>query len=214
MDAPSKRPSVVPVMPIQAPDGSLPASLPGVVDAAWSAIERGCTDRWTPWGLPTLATQGKDGAPEARVLALRGVERAQRVLWFHTDKRSAKVAGLARDARASVLFWSAEDAVEVRLGGTVRIHADGVEADRAWSEASPLSRSAAQIALAPGTPLTRALAFESLVQEGAPAMARSHFVALSFTAESLDWLWLGPRDLRRARFQWFGHDWMGHWIVP
>jgi DNA polymerase III delta prime subunit len=62
--------------------------------------------------------------------------------------------------------------------------------------------------------LARALLCESLVQEGDPGMARSHFVALSFTAETLDWLWLGRRDLRRARFQWFGHDWMGHWIVP
>jgi hypothetical protein len=212
MDA--SRGEFAPLMPFVAPAESLPDSLPAVAAAAWDAIEAGAQQRWTAWGLPTLATLGADGTPQARVLALRGVDRAERTLWFHTDRRSAKALELGADARASVLFWSPEDAVEVRLTGHVGLHASGPAAESAWAQASPLSRSAAQIALAPGTPLSAPSAFEALVQEGAPAMARSHFVALGFVAETLDWLWLGPRDLRRAKFQWLGRDWSGRWVVP
>ncbi len=163
---------------------------------------------------PTLATAGANGMPQARVVALRGVERERRTLWFHSDRRSAKFAELQADPRASVLFWSPEDAVEVRLAGRVALHVDDPVAHAAWTHASPLSRSAAQIALAPGTTLHAPTPFESLVQEGDPEMAFSHFAALAFVAEALDWLWLGPRDLRRARLTWIGHDWVGHWIVP
>jgi pyridoxamine 5'-phosphate oxidase len=212
MDAP--RHPVAPDLPIAAPADSLPATPAEVVDAVWTAIERGAAERWTPWGLPTLATTGPAGEPQARILALRGVERATRTLWFHTDRRSAKVSALKRDARASVLFWSADDAVEVRLDGTVSLHLSGRLADAAWDDASPLSRSAAAIALAPGTPLGAPTAFEALVQEGVPAMARSHFAAVAFVADRLDWLWIGSGDLRRARFQWIGRDWNGGWVVP
>lgn len=214
MDAPSHRGRVAPVLPIAAPAESLPPSLPAVVDGVWSAIERGVADRWTPWGLPALVTASADGIPQARVIALRGVERDRRTLWFHSDRRSAKVAALKSDPRASVLFWSAEDAVEVRLCGRVALHVDDAHARAAWQHASHLSKSAAQIALAPGTPLRVPTPFESLVQEGDPAMAYAHFAALAFVADTIDWLWLGPRDLRRARLTWIGHDWIGHWIVP
>lgn len=213
MDA-RTRPGVAPALPIEAAAASLPPTLAGVADAAWSAIERGAVERWTPWGLPMLATAGPDGAPGARVLALRRVERAERRLWFHTDLRSPKVEALRREPRASVLFWSPADAVEVRLAGRVAVHADGHGADAAWRDASPLSQSAARIALAPGTPLRRASSFDALVQEGDEAVARSHFCALAFVADTLDWLWLGPRDLRRAQFAWIGRDWVGQWTVP
>jgi hypothetical protein len=90
---------------------------------------------------------------------------------------------------------------------------DGV-ANAAWQDASALSKSAAAIALAPGTPLTRATPFAQLVQEGSADVAQSHFAALVLEIETLDWLWLGPRDLRRARFAWGGRDGAGQWIVP
>ena len=100
------------------------------------------------------------------------------------------------------------------MAGQAVVHLDDATMETAWHEASELSRSAAQVALAPGTRLARATSFESLVQEGDPAVARSHFAALAFVADTLDWLWLGPRDLRRARFRWIGLDWIGQWIVP
>jgi hypothetical protein len=206
--------SPVPEVPLSAPAGSLPAGLPEVLESVWAALERGVRDRWIPWSLPVLATVGSDGAPQARVIALRRVERQSRTLIFHTDVRSPKARALAADRRAAVTFWDPTDAVEVRFTGHVKIHRDDAVARDCWRDASALSRSAAGIALAPGTVLTRATPFEQLVQEGSADMAYSHFAALVFEAESLDWLWLGPRDLRRARFLWGGRDGSGRWLVP
>jgi len=87
--------SPAPAIPIAAPADSLPAGLPQVLDAVWSALARGVQDRWTPWALPMLATVGSRGQPEARVIALRGADREARTLTFHTDARSGKVAALA-----------------------------------------------------------------------------------------------------------------------
>jgi pyridoxamine 5'-phosphate oxidase len=206
--------SPAPAVPIAAPADSLPASLPGVLDAVWEALARAVRERWTPWALPTLATVGPDGAPQARVIALRGADRAARTLTFHTDARSDKVAALAANRQSAVTFWDPGDAVEARFTGRIAVHRDDDVARACWQDASALSKSAAAIALAPGTPLTRATPFERLVQEGSAEMAFSHFAALVLEIGTLDWLWLGPRDLRRARFEWGGHDGRGQWIVP
>ena len=209
-----RAPSPAPAVPIAAPAESLPASLPAVLDAVWEALARGVRERWTPWGLPTLATVGGDGAPQARVIALRGADRAARTLTFHTDARSDKAAALAAHRRAAVTFWDPRDAVEARFTGRATVHRDDDVARACWQDASALSQSAAAIALAPGTPLAHATAFEALVQEGSAAMAFTHFAAIVVEIETLDWLWLGPRDLRRARFAWGGRDGSGQWVVP
>jgi len=209
-----RSPSPAPAVPIAAPAASLPASLPAVLDAVWSALARGVQDRWTPWALPTLATVGADGTPQARVIALRAADRASRTLTFHTDVRSGKVAALAGNRRAAATFWDPVDAVEARFTGRVTLHREDDVALACWQDASALSKSAASIALAPGTPLTRATSFDQLVQEGSADMAFSHFAALVLEIEMLDWLWLGPRDLRRARFEWGGRDGAGQWLVP
>jgi hypothetical protein len=206
--------SPAPAIPIAAPADSLPAGLPQVLDAVWNALARGVQDRWTPWALPMLATVGARGQPEARVIALRGADRATRTLTFHTDVRSAKAAALAAERRAAVTFWDPGDAVEARFTGRVTLHHDDDLALACWQDASALSKSAAAIALAPGTPLSRPTPFAQLVQEGSADMAFSHFAALVVEIEMLDWLWLGPRDLRRARFEWGGRDGAGQWIVP
>ena len=206
--------SPAPAIPIAAPADSLPAGLPQVLDAVWSALARGVQDRWTPWALPMLATVGSRGQPEARVIALRGADREARTLTFHTDARSGKVAALASNRRAAVTFWDPGDAVEARFAGRMTVHRDDDVARTCWLDASALSKSAAAIALAPGTPLTRPTPFEQLVQEGSADMAFSHFAALVLEIETLDWLWLGPRDLRRAHFVWGGRDGAGQWIVP
>ena len=210
----SPAPSPAPAVPIAAPAESLPATLPAVLDAVWDALARGVRERWTPWALPTLATVAPDGAPHARVIALRAVDRDARTLTFHTDARSGKVAALGANRGAAVTFWDPGDAVEARFTGRMTVHRFDDVARAAWQDASALSKSAAGIALAPGTPLTRATPFEQLVQEGSADMALSHFAALVLDIETLDWLWLGPRDLRRARFVWGGRDGAGQWIVP
>jgi pyridoxine/pyridoxamine 5'-phosphate oxidase len=203
-----------PFMPFAAPSGSLPDSLADVLDSVWEAIERGVRERWTPWGLPILGVNDRNGTPTTRVIALRGFDRDMRALLFHTDGRSEKVTALGASSRASVLFWSPDDAVQVRLAGDAKVHREDSIKHEAWKQASPLSKSAGAIALAPGTPLTRPTPFANLVQEGDAKRSLAHFTAITFVADTVDWLWLGADDLRRARFQRIGASWTGSWIVP
>ena len=68
----------------------------------------------------------------------------------------------------------------------------------------------------PSTPLAQATAFGDLpqVDGGEGDLAFTRFVLIVFESEEVDWLWIGPGDLRRARFFWNGSAWVGYWAAP
>lgn len=208
MQGPNARP---PAIPIAAPAETLPETLPALLTALWQRIAEGVRERWTPWGLPSLATVGPTGEPQSRVLSLKSVDSEGRRFGFHTDVRSDKVEALAADPRASILFWDPFDAVEARFAGRASLF----RGERhAWCDASPLSRSASAVELAPGTQLYASTPFEELPAAADESVARARFMLIEVEVTAIDWLWLGPRDMRRARFHWTGTDWAGTWVVP
>jgi pyridoxamine 5'-phosphate oxidase len=65
----------------------------------------------------TLATATADGAPDARVVLLKGADA--RGFSFYTDYRSAKGAELDANPRAALVFWWGELERQVRVTGRV-----------------------------------------------------------------------------------------------
>jgi len=66
----------------------------------------------------TLATVGTDGAPDARIVVLRGIDT--RGLLFFTNRDSNKGRELALDPRAALVFHWNEMERQVRVRGRVR----------------------------------------------------------------------------------------------
>ena len=202
------------VMPIAASAQTLPQSLPGVLDAVWTRIGAALDGRWPAWALPALVTVAEDGAPRARVLALRSVDRDARQFVFHTDARSDKVRDIAGEPRASLLFFDRDDAVQVRFDGVATVHHVDPVASAAWRNASELRRAACGVEAEPGSPLDASQHFDALAVTPDADAAFTNFAVVVVEADAVDWLWLGPQDMRRARFAWTGGRWSSSWIVP
>jgi len=202
-----------PFAPIAAPADSLPATLPMVLEQLWQRIAAALDGRWPPWALPQLATLGPQG-PSSRVVALRSVDAAARRFVFHTDARSDKVRDLRSDPRASVTFWDPADAIEARFAGTASVHVGDDIALAAWRQVSPLRRVASAIAAPPATPLGAPQRFDAIASTPDDADAIGHFAVVRVCAVALDWLWLGPRAMRRALFRWDDVGATATWVVP
>jgi len=201
-------------MPIAAPADTLPPTLPDVLDTLWSRIAGALDGRWRAWALPTLVTVADDGAPRARVLALRASDRAARRLVFHTDARSDKLRDITAEERVAVLFFDRDDAVQARFDGVCRIHHADPVAAAAWREVSALRRTACAVEAEPGSPLDEPQRFDALRTLPDVEDAFTNFAVLEVEADAIDWLWLGPQDMRRARFAWIGGHWSSSWVVP
>jgi hypothetical protein len=92
-------------------------------------------------------------------------------------------------------------------------HADPVAA-AAWRGVSGLRQAACSVDAEPGTPLDAAQPFGALAATPDADAAFTNFAVLVVEADAVDWLWLGPQDMRRARFAWLGGHWSSSWIVP
>ncbi|MCU0870169.1 MAG: pyridoxamine 5'-phosphate oxidase family protein [Burkholderiales bacterium] len=178
----------------------------------WRQLERAVHDRHAQWRAPVLATVGRDGAPHARTVILRGADAAASRLWLHTDARSAKVDDLVRAARASLVFYDRRSELQARVDGDVTVLRDGLEVDAAWARLGDGAKRNYRTALAPGTP---APSPDAAAAGTGPAPApsehgRTHFAVMRVDVRCIETLLLHPDGHRRARF---ARD-ASTWCVP
>lgn len=88
----------------------------------------------------SLATIGIDGAPDARMILLKGVDEDGFV--FYTNLQSPKARGLLRDPRVSLCFYWAKIDKQVRVRGRAEMVSDE-EADAYFASRARLSQVSA-----------------------------------------------------------------------
>lgn len=190
--------------------------------AIWQMLARAARDRRSAWHTPVLATVGLDGAPQARVLVLRGVDRPRRTLRLHTDARTAKVGEIRREPRVALLFYDAGARLQLRACGTARIERDGETAEAAWAATRMLGRRCYTAPQAPGSPAPGPVSGLPPELESREPTAeesetgRANFSVLLAALDRLEFLQLAFAGHRRGAFRAGGEDgaWTRAWLIP
>ena len=81
----------------------------------WSMLERGVKDRKCAFHTPSIATISATGSPTIRTVVLRGCATEDKILRFHTDTRSGKIAELKDNPLAAMHFYDAGAKIQLRL---------------------------------------------------------------------------------------------------
>ncbi|MBX4883842.1 pyridoxamine 5'-phosphate oxidase [Rhizobium bangladeshense] len=185
----------------------------GEVDAStWSSLEAATNDPQSGFRFINLCSVDAAGRPQARMVVLRRVDTAARLLEIHTDTRSPKWLELSHNPFATILGFCASTRVQLRLVGAVRLYSPGSElAEKAWSELSTWTRSTYA-----GGPPGNELGNDESVPAEVEADGKTFFGVVSFHAESLDWFELRSADNRRAVFGYshLGAVMAARWINP
>lgn len=180
------------------------ASLEQTHDEVWRRLHHGVADRKAPARHPVLATASDRGG-EARIVVLRAADRANAALEVHTDARSAKVAELAGNPRATLLVWEAKANLQIRLRIAVEVMA-GPDAEAAWARVPEAARKVYGGAVAPGQPLAPAATF-------VPYADQARFAVLACNCAEIETLHLDEDRHRRAVFR-RDAAWEGQWVAP
>lgn len=188
--------------------------LDALLVSIWAELAQSVGDRLSPWRTPVLATTAPDGQPTARVVVLRRVVAETAQLSVHTDARSQKMAGLAAEPRASLVFWRPDNGVQIRAEGVMRARPrDHPETVEAWRSTPPLARSNYGAAPAPGAPIRAPEEMRDAPDETA---SRTQFRVLVLDVRRIDWLDLSDLPHRRAEFIWSanGVPERAQWLAP
>jgi len=182
-------------------------------------LKRGVTRFNDPFHWPVLGTTGEDGC-NLRTVILRQFLLPDRVLVCHTDARATKAQEISNCSSARWLFYHPERKVQLRISGQARCHRDDPLADSQWAATKITSCLDFCATLPPGTPVDKpSSGLPDLLLSKAPALlesekSRAHFMAISCTIDSIDWLKLRALGHRRARFDWDENKLHATWLIP
>ena len=182
---------------------------PQILADAWARLHAGQTGGGHAFRYATLATADALGRPDARTVVLRHVDAARRHLDFQTDRRSPKFAGLSHGAQATWLFYDRADWLQLRVQTTVSLHTHDDVADAQWAAIPPDARTPYRNT-APGTPLDS----PAPPPPDDATDARSNFVVVRGTIDSLEWLRKLDSGWRRVRFTWPAGEPLWQWLAP
>ncbi|MDY6950326.1 MAG: pyridoxamine-phosphate oxidase, partial [Thermodesulfobacteriota bacterium] len=172
-----------------------------------------------PFHWPVLGTTGEEGC-NLRTVILRQFLLPDRILVCHTDARARKVREIDLCRKARWLFYHPGKKVQLRISGQATCHRDDPLADRQWAATKIRSRLDFSASLPPGTPVDKpSSGLPDFVLRKAPAAleserSRKHFMAISCSIDSMDWLKLGALGHRRARFDWGENGRHATWLIP
>jgi len=131
-------------LPDPLPEDPMPLLLAWFEDARTSGA-------YDDYNAMTLATATPDGAPSARIVLCKAIEREPPALAFYTNHGSRKGHELAANPRAAALFHWTHHKRQVRIEGPVARTSDA-ESD-AYFHSRPLLSQIASAASAQSTPL-------------------------------------------------------------
>ncbi|MBR8332803.1 pyridoxamine 5'-phosphate oxidase family protein [Burkholderia ambifaria] len=191
-------------------------SLTQTCDRLWSCLESGVGTQRSPFTMVQAATLGLDGAPKVRTIVLRQVSRADRLLAFHTDARSEKVAELRRDPRIAVVANDLDALVQIRAEGVASICDDEAQRRAIWQSSRPHTLLLYRAPLRPGTPVESPEEAHATPSPGdAPTDdGYRNFCLVHVTVTRIDWLELARAGHRRAIFDVNDNGYAGRWIAP
>ena len=193
-------------------------SLSGLEKDCWLRLLNGSLKYKDPLHNPSVANVNKSGV-NLRIVVLRKVWTENKQLAFNTDIRSGKWQDLQVDNKISWLFYDDMHKLQIRVGGSSKLHSADSIADEAWAASSMSSRKIYMIEPGPSAITSKPTnglppAFETTDPSAEESEAgRKNFGTVTTNVRWMEWLWLNSKGHRRAVFNYnedksFSADWL------
>ena len=171
----------------------------------WELLKTGLSNRDLPFHIPVFIC-GQDSNTDGRMVVLRGVNKKDKNLWFHTDIRSKKIRTLKTNPIASLLFYDKEEKIQLRITGKTKINYQNSITKKSWNKTPHMSRQCylgnrapGSEALSPTSGLTEEVDSHKYSMEESET-GYNNFCVIEIFIESIEWLYLAARGHRRAYF--------------
>lgn len=178
-------------------------------------------DPGSGWRLPVLATTSREQTPRQRIVVLRHVDMAARLIVAHTDRRSAKFAEIQARSATSWLFWDAARKVQLVLQGKAELHTHSEFAERIWNHEPESSLRGYLAPYEPGRIMAAAeVNLPESVRGRIPDRQELHagkknFAVISCLVSSAECVILRSNGNLRARFQYSADgNVQSDWLAP
>ena len=185
----------------------------------WSMLKEAVLNRKSDFRTPIFISSNND-EPDGRVVVLRGADKNQCSLSFHSDYRSNKVNSIKKNVKGALVFYDKKEKIQLRIKVNCTINFKNNISKNAWEKTQQISRKCYLASLAPGTKLDdpgssidkKFEAFEYSFKES--EMGEDNFCVVTCKINTIEWLYLSVKGHRRAKFDFNNQGNSFNWLVP
>ena len=185
----------------------------------WDLLKIGLKDRDLPFHIPVFIC-GHKSKSDGRIVVLRGVDKNEKKIWFHSDIRSNKIKILKFNPEANLLFYDKSEKIQLRISGNVKINYQNQITKKSWEKTAHLSRqcylgdkSPGSNASAPTSGLTNKIDNLKYTKEESE-IGYKNFCVVEVYIKSIEWLYLAAKGHRRAYFNITNDVLEKKWLIP
>ena len=185
----------------------------------WDLLKNGLDNRDAQFHIPVFIN-GSQNNFSGRVVVLRGIDKEEKKIWFHSDIRSNKIKILKSNPQGNLLFYDKIEKIQLRISGSTRINYKNGIAKKSWKKTAHMSRQCYLGDNAPGTEtleptsgLTKEIDNLKYTLEESE-IGYENFCVIETFVESIEWLYLAAKGHRRAIFNLKNNLVEKKWITP
>ena len=185
----------------------------------WNLLEEGLKNRDSSFHIPVFIC-GVENSFDGRIIVLRGINKLEKKIHFHTDIRSNKVKFLKLNSKSTLLFYDKIEKIQLRITGNSKINYQNEISKRSWEKTAHMSRQCYLGENAPGSDFLKPTSglsekvnnFKYTIEES--EVGYKSFCVVDFFIESIEWLYLAAKGHRRAFFKLDKEVVEKKWLIP
>ena len=184
-----------------------------------SLLEKGLANRDNPFHIPVFIC-GDKKIFDGRIVVLRGFDKKNKSLSFHSDIRSNKIKILKINPIGSLLFYDKKEKIQLRASCKIKIHYQNDKAKSSWEKTAHMSRQCYLGNKAPGyETLEPTSGLSKDVDNSKYTIEESeigykNFCVVEAFIYSIEWLYLAFKGHRRAKFLFKNDRIDKKWLIP
>jgi len=157
----------------------------------WKLLDLGLQNSNAPFHIPVFVCGNKNEF-DGRIVVLRGIDKVEKKIWFHSDIRSGKVKILKANSEGSLLFYDKSEKVQQCYLG------DKAPGSDFSTPTSVLSGDVDH--------------FKYSIEES--EIGYKNFCVVETNIKSMEWLYLAAKGHRRAYFSLKNNSLEKKWLIP
>ena len=185
----------------------------------WELLNFGLQNRNAPFHIPVFIS-GNENKFDGRIVVLRGVDKKEKKIWFHSDIRSNKIKILKANSDVVLLFYDKSEKIQLRISGTAKINYQNDITKKAWGKTVHMSRQCYLGDKAPGSDSSQATSglkedvdnLKYSIKES--EVGYKNFCVVETYIKSIEWLYLAAKGHRRAYFNLNEKQVEKKWLIP
>ncbi len=185
----------------------------------WNLLDAGLKNRDAPFHIPVFIC-GSDNKFDGRIVVLRGVDKKEKKIWFHSDIRSNKLKILKSNSKATLLFYDKMEKIQLRISVKTKINYQNDKTKKAWSKTAHMSRQCYLGKKAPGSFFNSATSgltenidnLKYTIEES--EVGYKNFCVVENFIKTIEWLYLAAKGHRRALFTLKNNSLEKKWLIP